>query len=70
MANPGGVPHMGLPNPSDLNRGFSLDALVQAYSAFRVEIEHRPDLGQLEDRSRLDPSAAAAPSSRTGGPQA
>jgi len=65
----GGAPAWVLPNPSGLTRGFSLDALVQAYSAFRVEIEHRPDLGQLEDRSRLDRSAAAAPSSRTGGPQ-
>jgi double-stranded uracil-DNA glycosylase len=38
----GGVPAWVLPNPSGLNRGFNLDALVEAYSAFRVEIEGQP----------------------------
>ncbi|NRP90632.1 G/U mismatch-specific DNA glycosylase [Ensifer adhaerens] len=38
----GGVPTWVLPNPSGLNRGFSLDALVRAYSTFRHEIEHGP----------------------------
>jgi len=28
-----------LPNPSGLNRGFSLDALVDAYRALRVALE-------------------------------
>ncbi|MBX4864217.1 G/U mismatch-specific DNA glycosylase [Rhizobium sophorae] len=35
----GGVPAWVLPNPSGLNRGFSLDALVRAYVTFRLEIE-------------------------------
>ncbi|SCB50460.1 G/U mismatch-specific DNA glycosylase [Rhizobium multihospitium] len=35
----GGVPAWVLPNPSGLNRGFSLDALVRAYSACRLAIE-------------------------------
>jgi hypothetical protein len=43
---------MMLPNPSGL-KASAFSARVQAYSAFRVEIEHRPDLGEFEDRSRL-----------------
>lgn len=35
----GDVPTWVLPNPSGLNRGFSLDALVSIYTAFRVEID-------------------------------
>lgn len=35
----GGVPAWVLPNPSGLNRGFSLDALVHAYSTFRLAAE-------------------------------
>jgi TDG/mug DNA glycosylase family protein len=30
-----------LPNPSGLNRGFTLEALVHAYSAFRLAIDFR-----------------------------
>lgn len=52
----GDVPAWVLPNPSGLNRGFSLDALVEAYSAFRIEVEDGPGLGLLEDRRRLDHS--------------
>jgi TDG/mug DNA glycosylase family protein len=52
----GGVPAWVLPNPSGLNRGFSLDALVKAYSAFRIEVEGGSGLGLLEDRQRLDHS--------------
>lgn len=36
----GDVPTWVLPNPSGLNRGFSLDALVAAYAAFRLEIDN------------------------------
>jgi TDG/mug DNA glycosylase family protein len=52
----GGVPTWVLPNPSGLNRGFSLDALVEAYSAFRTEVEDGPDLGLHENRRLLDHS--------------
>jgi double-stranded uracil-DNA glycosylase len=31
-----------LPNPSGLNRGFTLEALVEAYSALRLELAVRP----------------------------
>jgi double-stranded uracil-DNA glycosylase len=31
-----------LPNPSGLNRGFTLDALVSAYSALRLELTSQP----------------------------
>jgi TDG/mug DNA glycosylase family protein len=41
----GGAPAWVLPNPSGLNRGFSLDALVAAYSAFRTEVEGDLDFG-------------------------
>ncbi|MGT2440988.1 G/U mismatch-specific DNA glycosylase (plasmid) [Bradyrhizobium betae] len=44
----GGAPAWVLPNPSGLNRGYSLDALVEAYSAFRTEIEDAADLGCRE----------------------
>lgn len=47
----GGIFAWVLPNPSGLNRGFSLDALVEAYSAFRIEVER--DLASLH-RPRLD----------------
>lgn len=50
----GGAPAWVLPNPSGLNRGFSLDALVEVYSAFRVESERRSALGHHDDCSRLD----------------
>ncbi|MGR9426265.1 G/U mismatch-specific DNA glycosylase [Rhizobium leguminosarum] len=41
----GGAPAWVLPNPSGLNRGFNLDALVAAYSAFRIEVEDDLDIG-------------------------
>ncbi|MGN7737859.1 G/U mismatch-specific DNA glycosylase [Ensifer sp. 22564] len=49
----GGVPAWVLPNPSGLNRSFSLDALVEAYSAFRIEVEDGPDLGARQHRQCL-----------------
>ncbi|MEP9380076.1 G/U mismatch-specific DNA glycosylase [Aquabacter sp. CN5-332] len=56
----GGVPAWVLPNPSGLNRGYSLDALVKAYSAFRTEIESGRGLGDREDRRGPDHSADPA----------
>jgi TDG/mug DNA glycosylase family protein len=35
----GGIATWILPNPSRLNRGFTLDALVGAYSEFRISLE-------------------------------
>ena len=35
----GGIATWVLPNPSGLNRGFTLDALVRAYSEFRIALE-------------------------------
>jgi TDG/mug DNA glycosylase family protein len=35
----GGIAIWILPNPSGLNRGFTLDALVGAYSEFRISLE-------------------------------
>jgi double-stranded uracil-DNA glycosylase len=34
----GGIPTWILPNPSGLNRGFTLNALVRAYSEFRIAL--------------------------------
>ena len=40
----GGIATWVLPNPSGLNRGFTLDALVRAYSEFRIALggERKP----------------------------
>jgi double-stranded uracil-DNA glycosylase len=35
----GGIATWILPNPSGLNRGFTLDALVGAYSEFRMSLD-------------------------------
>jgi double-stranded uracil-DNA glycosylase len=44
-----------LPNPSGLNRGFAVDALVRAYSEFRVALTRTPAASRANAKDRAPP---------------